>query len=211
MYGKVEGKMTETDPYNPCSLKGEVRTKLVLQLESEMARDNIKAIIARSADLYGPYATKTSVPFILVFDKLMNGKKAQWMIAVNKLHSLTYTIDAARGMVLLGNTEACFNQTWHLPTSEPAIDGESFIRMVAQELGVAPDYTILKKWMLKMAGMFNKTVRESFEMLYQSEFDYCFDSTKFNNFFNYIPEPYSAGIYETIEFLKSKKMTDGKI
>jgi len=49
---------------------------------------------------------------------------------------------------------------------------------------------------------FNKTVNESYEMLYQSEFDYIFDSTKFNNFFNFDPKPYSAGIYETIEFLK---------
>jgi nucleoside-diphosphate-sugar epimerase len=203
MYGRVDGKMTEITPFNPCSIKGEIRAKLVLQLEAEIARNNVKAIIARSADLYGPYATKTSVPYILVFDKLMYGKKAQWMIDVNKLHSLTYTLDAAKGMVLLSNNDECYNQTWHLPTSDPAIDGETFIRMVAQELGVAPHYSILKKWMLKMTGFFNKTVQESFEMLYQSEFDYCFDSTKFNSFFNYKPVPYSAGIYETIEFMKS--------
>jgi nucleoside-diphosphate-sugar epimerase len=203
MYGKVEGKMTETTPYNPCSKKGEIRSKLAMQLETEIERKNIKAIIARSADLYGPYATKTSVPYILVFDKLMNGKSAQWMLDVNKLHSLTFTLDAARGMVLLSGREECFNQTWHLPTCDPALDGETFIRMVAQELGVAPDYTILRKWMLKMIGFFNKTVSESYEMLYQSKFDYCFDSTKFNSFFNYKPVPYSAGIYETIEYMKS--------
>jgi nucleoside-diphosphate-sugar epimerase len=203
MYGKVEGKMTETTPYNPCSKKGEIRSKLAMQLETEIERKNIKAIIARSADLYGPYATKTSVPYILVFDKLMNGKSAQWMLDVNKLHSLTFTLDAARGMVLLSGREECFNQTWHLPTCDPTLDGETFIRMVAQELGVAPDYTILRKWMLKMIGFFNKTVSESYEMLYQSKFDYCFDSTKFNSFFNYKPVPYSAGIYETIEYMKS--------
>ena len=32
MYGKVEGKMTETTPYNPCSRKGEVRAGLVSNL-----------------------------------------------------------------------------------------------------------------------------------------------------------------------------------
>jgi nucleoside-diphosphate-sugar epimerase len=210
MYGKVDGKMTETTPFNPCSIKGEIRAKLVIQLEREIARNNIKAVIARSADLYGPYATSTSVPYIMVFDKLMYGKKAQWMINANKIHSLTYTIDAAKGMVLLSHNDECLNQTWHLPTCNPSMDGESFIRLVAEELGVKPDYTILKKWMLKLAGFFNKTISESFEMLYQSEFDYCFDSTKFNNYFNYKPLPYSAGIYETIEFLKSKKMAAGK-
>jgi len=90
MYGKVEGKMTEATPYNPCSRKGEVRAVIVTNLENEIKNKNINAIIARSADLYGPYATKTSVPYILVFDKLLHGKKAQWMIdPTDCTHSLT--------------------------------------------------------------------------------------------------------------------------
>lgn len=204
MYGKVVGKMTETTPFNPCSRKGEVRAKIAMDLENEINNKNINAIIARSADLYGPYATKTSVPYILVIIKLMNRKSAQWMIDINKLHSFTFTIDAAKGMVMLANCFDCYNQTWHLPTSDP-IYGKSFIELVAKELGIAPDYTVLKKWMVKIIGFFNKTVYESFEMLYQSEFDYCFDSKKFNTFFDYQPRSYSAGIYETIEFFKTLK------
>ena len=202
MYGKVAGQMTEITPYNPCSRKGEIRAKIVLDLESEISKKNINAIIARSADLYGPYATKTSVPYILAFDRLLHGKSAQWMIDINRLHSFTFTIDAAKGMVLLSNRMDCFNQTWHLPTFDPPVDGESFIKLISKELGIAPDYTILKKWMVRMIGFFSKTVYESYEMLYQSKFDYYFDSTKFNDFFSYKPISYSAGIYETIEFLK---------
>jgi nucleoside-diphosphate-sugar epimerase len=204
MYGKVEGKMTETNSINPCSKKGEVRAKIAMDLGNEINNKNINAIIARSADLYGPHATKTSVPYILVIDKLMHGKDAQWMIDINKLHSFTFTIDAAKGMVLLANRSECYNQTWHLPTSDP-IDGKTFIELVAKELGVAPDYSVLKKWMVRTIGFFSKTVYESFEMIYQSEYDYYFDSTKFNSFFNYQPKSYSSGIYETIEFFKPKK------
>jgi nucleoside-diphosphate-sugar epimerase len=204
MYGKVDGKMTETTPYNPCSRKGETRAKIVMLLENEIRKKNINAIIARSADLYGPYATNTSVPYILVFDKLLYGKKAQWMIDVNKLHSFTFTIDAAKGLVLLSSRNECLNQIWHLPTCNPPIDGETFIMLVAKELGIVPDYTVLQKWMVKMIGFFNKTVFESYEMLYQSEFDYYFDSTKFNNYFNFNPKLYSAGIYETLELLKKE-------
>ena len=204
MYGKVDGKMTETTPYNPCSRKGETRANIVMLLENEISKKNINAIIARSADLYGPYATKNSVPYILVFDKLLYGKKAQWMIDVNKLHSFTFTIDAAKGLVLLSSRNECLNQIWHLPTCNPPIDGETFIMLVAKELGIVPDYTVLQKWMVKMIGFFNKTVFESYEMLYQSEFDYYFDSTKFNNYFNFNPKLYSAGIYETLEFMKQE-------
>ena len=58
--------------------------------------------------------------------------------------------------------------------------------------------------MIKLVGLFNKTVFESYEMLYQSEFDYHFDSTKFNDYFNYQPKNYKEGIHETIEFIKNK-------
>jgi nucleoside-diphosphate-sugar epimerase len=199
MYGKVNGKMTETTPFNPCSRKGEVRAKTVMILENEINKKNINAIIARSADLYGPYASKTSILYILAIEKLMNGRKAQWLIDVNKLHSFTFTDDCAKGMILLSKCDECCNQTWHLPTYNP-LDGETLIHMIAKELRVAPDFDVLNKWMLKMISIFNKTVYESYEMLYQSEFNYYFDSTKFNRFFNYNPKPYFDGIHETIEF-----------
>jgi hypothetical protein len=55
-----------------------------------------------------------------------------------------------------------------------------------------------------MVGIFSKTVFESYEMLYQSEFDYYFDSIKFNDYFNYQPKIYKDGIHETIEFFINK-------
>jgi nucleoside-diphosphate-sugar epimerase len=204
MYGRVSGKMLETTPYNPCSKKGEIRARIALQLESEMKQNNIKAIIARSADLYGPYAIKTSVPYILAIDKLMKGKKAQWLIDVNKSHSFTYTMDCATGLTLLSNRNECYNQIWHLPTFNPGIDGKTFIELAAKELGVDPNYSVLKKWMVKMVGLFDKTISESVEMIYQSEFEYYFDSTKFDDFFKYQPKSYKDGIHETIEFFKNK-------
>jgi nucleoside-diphosphate-sugar epimerase len=203
MYGKVSGKMTETTPYNPCSKKGEIRAKIATLLEDEIKKKNINAMITRSADFYGPYATNSSVPYVLAIDNLMKGKSAQWLISVNNPHSFSYTIDCAKGLQLLANREECFNQIWHLPTYNPAIDGKTFINLVAQELGVNPNYMVLKKWMIKMVGLFNKDISETYEMLYQSESDYNFDSSKFNDFFNYKPKSYKDGIHETIEFVKA--------
>jgi nucleoside-diphosphate-sugar epimerase len=204
MYGKVDGKMTESTPYNPCSKKGEIRAKIATLLETEMKQKNINAIIARSADFYGPYATKNSVPFMLVIENLMKGKKAQWLVNIDKSHSYTYTMDCAKALHLLSNHEECFNQVWHMPTYNPGVTGKDFIELVAKEVGVPPKYMVLKKWMIKLAGLSDKTIKESYEMLYQNEFDYYFDSTKFNDFFNFKPTTYSEGIHETIEFAKKK-------
>ena len=202
MYGRVNGKMTETSPYNPCSKKGEVRVEIATLLENEMKNGNIKAIIARAADLYGPYATKTSIPYIMVIDKLMKGKSAQWMVNVNQPHSYTYTMDCADSLYLLANDENSFNQVWHLPTFNPPINGKTFMNLVANELGVKSKYMVLSKPMIKIGGWFDKTISEIYEMIYQNEFEYYFDSSKFNNHFNYHPKSYEDGIRETINFLK---------
>lgn len=187
MYGKASGKMTETSPYDPCSRKGEIRANLAIMLQDEMRSNNLQAIIARSADLYGPYIKQNSVAYLMIFDKLMKGKSAQWLVNANTSHTFTYTLDCAKGLNLLRQNEANFQQIWHLPTSNPGITAKKFIQIAAKELNVKPDFSVLPKWMIKMAGYFNKTIYESYEMLYQLEDDYYFDSTKFNEFFNYQP------------------------
>src|SRR5438445_9554747 len=67
MYGKVSGPMTEETPFNPCSRKGEIRAQIATALLDEIKTGNLTALIARSADFYGPHVT-TGVPHILVFD-----------------------------------------------------------------------------------------------------------------------------------------------
>ncbi len=171
-YGLVRGKMTESTPYAPCSRKGEIRVKIAALLEEEYKKKNLDAMIVRSADFYGPYATASSLPFILGIDKLMKGKSAQWPVDLNKPHSFTYTIDCAKALLLLAERDECFNQTWHLPTSNPPIDGRAFITLIARELKVQPRMTVMKKWMVRMAGMINRTVYEIYEMLYQYENEY---------------------------------------
>jgi nucleoside-diphosphate-sugar epimerase len=76
--------------------------------------------------------------------------------------------------------------------------------MVAKEFGIQPKYRILTRPMLKLAGLFDTTVRESYEMLYQSEYEYLFDSTKFAKAFNFQPTSYAEGIRITAAAYKKK-------
>lgn len=204
MYGKVDGEMTETTPHNPISKKGQVRSEISKLLELEMQKDDIDVIIARAADLYGTYGTvATSVPYMMVFDNLMKGKRAQWIADINQPHSFTYIPDCANGLYLLANSNDAWNQIWHMPTHSPAIDGKTFIDIAAKELGVEPKYSsILSKSFMRFGKLFNKIASEAYEMLYQNEFPYHFNSSKFNNHFNYTPTNYQEGIKATIEFIE---------
>ena len=197
MYGRTEGAMTEETPYDPSSRKGDLRARLATQLMSEVRKGNITAMIARAADFYGPGAAKTSVPDILVFQKLRQDRKAQWMVNPKARHSFTYTPDAARALYLLASDENAWNQVWHLPTTAAPLTGAEFIERAAMALGKPNRYTILSKGMIRLAGLFDSTTKELYEMLYQYEFDYLFDSSKFENAYHFQPTSYEEGIKAT--------------
>ena len=101
---------------------------------------------------------------------------------------------------MLAEDEASINNVWHLPTSNPGLTGRAFVEIAAKALGVPPRMSVLTKWMLRLAGLGDKTIRELYEMLYQNEFEYEFDSTKFNKHFNYVPTPYPDGIAKMVRF-----------
>jgi nucleoside-diphosphate-sugar epimerase len=200
-YGHVKGWMTENTALNPSSKKGEVRKKIDDMILDEVSRGNLKAIIARAADFYGPN-TPLSFVNVMVFDNLKQGKKAEWLINDKVKHSLTYTPDAGKATAILGNTESAYNQVWHLPTDRNALTGKEFIEKVAKEFGLSPRYMVLPRWMLQMVGLFNRIIRESVEMLYQNDSDYLFDSSKFDKAFDFRATSYDQGIQETVKSLK---------
>jgi len=201
MYGKVADWMTEETPVRPSSKKGEVRARVAEMLLQEVRNGKLKALIARSADFYGPN-TPTSVLSVMVFGNLKKGKKPQWMLNDEVKHTFTYLPDAVRAMALLGNTESAYNQVWHLPTDKNALTGKEIIKLATEAFGVKLQYTLLSKGMLRMAGFFIRVVKENIEMLYQNESDYLFDSSKFDHAFDFQVTPYKDGIMETVRSLK---------
>ena len=200
-YGLVKGWMKEDTLVSPASKKGEVRAQIAQMIMSEVEKGHLDAIIARAADFYGPN-TPLSFATVTVFQNLKKGKKAQWFLDADKKHSMTYTPDAGKATAILGNTISAYNQIWHLPTDKNVLTGKEFIEIAAKAFGVEPKYMVLKKWMIQMVGMFVPVVKESIEMLYQNEYDYLFDSTKFEKAFNFKPTSYQDGIAETVKSMK---------
>ena len=168
----------------------------------EVGNNALTALIARSADFYGP-ENRNSPLGIMVADNFMKGKKAQVFGDVNKIHTYTYTPDAARATALLGNTEDAYNQVWHLPTTSEKMTNLQWIKMVAKEMGVEPKIQPVAPWMLNLLGLFIPMMKEFPEMLYQYEQDYVFDSTKFERQFGFHATPPQEGIKRTIESMKT--------
>ncbi len=206
MYGRVKGPMTEQTPYAPCSKKGAVRAEIATALMDEVKAGNLTAMIARSADFYGPN-TKNGVPNVLVFESFARGARASWLVNAKVPHSLTLTRDAARGVAMIAERESAWNQVWHLPTAPDPPTGKEFIEMAAAEFGVPPKYRVLSRPVLRIVGLFDPQVRESYEMLYQSAAPYLFDSTKFATEFDFAGTPYPEGVRIVAESYRRKPET----
>ncbi len=201
--GKVEGWMTEDSPMNAVSKKGKVRKQIAGMILDETAKGNLQAIIARAPDFYGP-STPFSFFNVLVADNLVKGKKAQWLINEHVKHSLIYTPDASKATAMLGNKENAFNQVWHLPTDRNARIGKELIEMFAAAFGVKPGYTILNKLTLQIIGLFIPPIGESVELLYQNDSDYLFDSSKFEQAFQFKPTPTEMAVEAIVKAYRDK-------
>jgi|SRR6185437_6872978 len=194
--------MTESSRIAGETKKGKLREQILGVIFDSIKKNGLIALVARSADFYGPNV-KTGFLNSSVFDKFKINKKAFWQSDATKIHSFTYTPDAAKAIALLGNTPDAYNQTWHLPTSSEKWTGINFINTIAEEMNISPKYFILSKSMIASIGLFSPLVKELKEMQYQNDQDYFFDSSKFDKRFSFTPTSYKEGIKEILREEKS--------
>lgn len=201
-YGKVDGPMKESTTYNPTSRKGEIRAAIATKLMDEVKAGNLHAMIARAADFYGPLADKVGIPNQLVFKRLAEGKKPNILARADRKHSYTFTLDIAAAMAGLAKSEDAYDQVWHLPTAPDPPTGKEFAELAAKAFGGAPGHRVLSGWMTTAAGLFDRTIYEIREMLYQNKFDYIFDSSKIEKAFGVSPTTYRDGVGQTAAYYK---------
>lgn len=201
------GHMTERTPVSPPSNKGEVRARIAEVIMRNVWTGRISALIARSADFYGPGIKNNSLLIETVFKPLSQGKKANWLASADHKHSFTYVPDAAKATALLGNNEDAFNQVWHLPTAANPLTGHEWVHAIAREMGVKPAYRSVPKFVVQIMGLFNSTMKETVEMMYQYDRNYVFDSSKFEEKYHLHPTPYEKGIKEVVaaDFSEKKR------
>ncbi len=208
-YGRVDGPMKESTTYYPSSKKGEIRADIATKMMDEVKAGNMHGLIARAADFYGPFADKVGIPNELVFKRIAGGKKPNILARSDKRHSYTFTFDIAESLSKLAKSEEAYDQVWHLPTAADPPTGKEFARLASEAFGTRPAFTVLPKWMIKAGGVFDGTIYEISEMLYQNEFDYVFDSAKIQKAFGVPPTSYEDGVGRTAAYYRKTENTKG--
>lgn len=193
--------INESSPISPVSKKGEVRAAVDKYILENIEKGKLEAIIARAPDFFGPIK-QNSMLMILVYDNLVKGKKAQWLSNAKVVHSMGYTPDLAKGTAMLGNASDAYNQIWNLPVDKKALTGEEWIKLFSRELNTTDKYQVLPGWLLKTLGIFVPVLDELYEMRYQFDRDYYFDSSKFIERFQYNPTGNEEAVRKTLLTLK---------
>lgn len=206
MYPQTAVPQTENTAFAPHGAKGRVRAEIAEALLDAMARQRVQAMICRAPEFYGPGLT-LSITNATILDRLKSSQTPKVFLRDDTLRSLIYTPDASRAMALLGNTAQAYGQTWHLPCDDNRLTYRQFIELAAQLFGVAPRYQVLKHWQLRLAGLFNQTLRDAAELLPRYTVDNLFVSDKFKQHF---PNFRTTSLRDGLEAIHAEHVSAGR-
>lgn len=178
MYPQTDEPQTEDTGFRPYGEKGGVRAAIASALLEAIDQKRLTAMICRAPEFYGPGKTQ-SITNTSIIDPLRAGKAASVFLRDDTLRSLIYTPDASRAMALLGNTADAYGQTWHLPCDDDRLTYRALINLAAGQFGSEARYRVLKRWQLRLAGLFSSRIRDAAELLPRYETDNIFVSDKF--------------------------------
>jgi nucleoside-diphosphate-sugar epimerase len=199
MYGDTHGvPMTESTPYNAHTKKGKVRQIMTEAIFAAHAAGKVRAATVRGSDFFGPddmiYTENIFIP-------VQQGKKVNALGKLDQPHTWTYAPDFGNALAIVGTHDEALGQAWHAPSEAPRTQQQVFDEISAQ-IGKPVSAQVGGKAMLSLIGLFNKTLAEMPEMLYEFTQPFIVDSSKFQCTFGVQPTPFAQQIAETLAFAR---------
>lgn len=163
---QTEAPLPETAPNLPNTAKGRLRVELEEMLERSVYLDVPRVVVLRAGDYFGPTVRNGLVDRI--FGNAAAGRPIRFIGDFDKPHQWTFAPDLARlGVELLDRARRLEPfEVVHFRgfVAEPQ---RAFLTLVAREAG----YPGLRPrripwWLLRLAGVFDPTVRELMELRY---------------------------------------------
>jgi len=207
LYGDTRGvPITETTLANPQTRKGKVRLVMAEQLRRLHDDGELAVTTARASDYFGPRGTTQSPFGDLVIGAALAGKPARVIGNPDLPHSYTYTADAARTLAALGTRDDVLGEVFHVPNA-PALTTRQIIDLIAAELGSAIKVSVAPRLLLRAMGLFNRTVREVDEMLYEFTQPFVVDGAKAQSRLGIAPTPTADAIAVTVAWFRHRNGT----
>ncbi len=208
MYGDTHGApIGETLPSAAATRKGKVRAAMAAELKALADAGKLAVATARASDYFGPRAREQSPLGTRVIGRALTGKPAQVVGDPDQPHSYTYLADIGRTLAILGTDERALGETWHVPNARAQTTRE-LVAMIATDLGHNIKVAPTPKLILRGLGLFNPTIGELVEMLYEFEQPFVVDSSKFETTFGVGATPFTQSIPATVAWWRSTAAQD---
>lgn len=202
-YGQPEGPIREDSPQNPTTRKGRVRKAMADAALAAHAAGDLEVAISRPSDYVGP---GYEVLGATLFRRALAGKPVQLLGRADAVHSFSYVPDVGRAMAILGTSETAWGEVWIPPVQPPMIQGQ-LAQRVWQAAGQTGDARMMVsgRALTSVLGLFNRSIRETVEMLYEFEKPFVVDSSKFESAFRVTATPLDDAIATTVASFRTER------
>jgi nucleoside-diphosphate-sugar epimerase len=200
---EISGIISEDNMYDPTGLSGKTHAKMAEMLQNEMREGTIKAAIARTTDFFGPGCPTYSKINRFIFDNLQQKRRAIWSVDVHTIRTFNYFPDIARALYVLGTNKSAIGQLWHMPAASPGISVSELIQLASLYMNASEKPLIIPTWLLQAMQPFNHWFKSLYETSCKNDNSFIFNSSKFENTFNFLPTPYGISIKATAEWYQN--------
>ena len=202
MYGKMQQEaIAENHPISHTSKKGSLRHHLASDILDAHNNGNIKAVIVRAGDYYGPFVRNGFTEPL--FRNPLVGKAASWIGNADQPHSLIYIKDVVKAILTLSENETTYGQIWHIP-SPLALTGKEFINQISSALGIEVRIKVLSPFLMNILSPFVPILREVKDLSFEWTSPFIIDGSKFSQEFpKYFPTTHAEAIRETLDWFKA--------
>jgi nucleoside-diphosphate-sugar epimerase len=197
VYGDVgPGPVTEDQPHDPGTRKGDIRMNLERRLREANAGGECRTAVARFPDLFGPGVHSRCQE--RVFPAVLRGEAVTWPGDLDAPRQFLYVDDAADAMVRLAATDEAWGEAWHFP-GPGTTTAREFITLAFDTAGSEP--TIRSSGRASMSLSLSKEDRLEQELYYLFERPVLLDGSKWARAFGEPdPTPYASGLRRTVEW-----------
>lgn len=203
-YGNVFGAaMNEQMPHSAKTKKGKIRAAVINTLLYSGDPFNSRVAFVKAADFIGPRIHK-GIFGTGFLDSVYSGKTVRLFGDIGLPHTFTYIDDFAAAMINIGTADDAFGQIWHVPNA-PALSLDKWVHLFEVISNRKIKKSVIPKFVIKIAGLFNSFIKELYEMAYQFEYPYLVNHDKYvSRFGNHSTYP-SDIVKETVEWYLSTK------
>lgn len=206
-YGNLSGRlMHEGLPHKAQTREGLIRASLISTLLLSGSEFNDRVAIVKAADLVGPGINNRTFGIDFLY-KLYRGRLIVFYGSIQLPHAFTFIDDFAKAMVNVGSAADTFGEIWHVPNA-PAMGIDKWIHLFEVSAGRKAKLVMLPTAFMQAASVFSKAMRESYEFVYEFQYPFLVDNSKFISRFGSDVTYPSSIVKQTVKWYGQKIKQD---